>query len=42
MIKDFARAMKGLCSESDDVIGAVILAASIAVFWIVAYAIGGR
>lgn len=42
MIKDFCRAMRGLCEDPDDVIGGIALIASIAGFWILAYAMGGR
>lgn len=42
MIKDFARAMKGLCSESDDVIGGLLLLGLIAGMWIALYAVGCR
>jgi hypothetical protein len=42
MIKDFARAMKGLCSESDDVLGAVGIAGIIAGMWIALFAVGCR
>jgi len=39
-MRDFVRAMKGLCEDSDDVLGAVGIAGIIAGMWIVLYAIG--
>lgn len=42
MIRDFAKALRGLTSDREDAIGALFIVCSIIELWFLFYALGGK